>query len=152
MSNEAGPVGPLAVVLGYIHDIMDDFPSLREFYLSGKMQYHYLLTPQTIKDLDALFTVRTDIVSESIGFLDNVGFLSLMNYGEPNFIRDGLVNIILTNRTVAKDELVINEDALSSFMYGDYERGKEFLRSNPAILGIFMYFLVASILGISAEE
>ena len=152
------PPSPISSeILALLGQQTDNFISLQ--YLSKKQDYNpaSIFLAQTLTYIEGELGRNPSLVAECMTYLDMMAVYSLTINGQPNYLFDAMVNVIVHSRTVpAKDELegkVLALTAISDFLFDGPEALKTFLGNNKYLVAIYTYTLIGRIsLSFKEEE
>lgn len=129
-------------LLMLLNQQLDNFPNLRNFVTAHNLRPSSVFLPQTLKSISENLDYNTDIIFESMDFMDIVNFYSTMLYSDRERLFFNICDLIVEGRTAQQHNLVLNKTALSDFLFTDKGEAKTFLMSNKFLVAIYLVSLL----------
>jgi len=129
-------------ILALLEQQKDNFHALAEFVKSKDIKPSRIFLPQTLKVLDAEFSVREDLILDCIDYLDVIKIYSISVYGDSESYLEEIKRTIVENRTANSNATILAQDALDDFMFTSKEEATTFLNNNKLLIALYLYSLV----------
>ncbi len=100
-----------------------------------------ILMPQSLNHLNEVINFDNDFIYEALNYLDFVKLMSITVYGSSQSFTDEIIRMIVSNRTVHKQDEVLGLSALEEFIFNDPVKLESFLLNNPIVLAVYIYAL-----------
>lgn len=120
----------------------DNFPAMNAFLQSKGLTCGTILLPQSLKGISEEMGYRNDLLIECFAYLDIVKIYSFVTYDDTEAFTSNIMSLISVNRTVDKQSLIINKDAVDDFLFNSKEDLQSFLVNNKFLLSLYIFAIV----------
>lgn len=129
-------------ILTLLEQQQENFPALYNYVKGKNISPSIIFLPQTLKQIDAEFSIHQELLYECLTYLDIVKTYSFITYNDTNFFTENIKKIIVENRTVLQHANCIAKDTIDDFIFSNQNEAYEFLENNKTILAIHIFSLV----------
>lgn len=133
-------------IIALLNTQKENHPHLRDFITGKHITPAMVFLPQTMKQIDAEFSSREDLILDCINFLDAIKIYSLSVYGDGESYLDRIKQFVVENRTVNSIGHTLAKESLDDFIFNKKEDALAFLDNNKLLLAIYVYALINFIL------
>jgi hypothetical protein len=120
----------------------DNFPAMAGFLKEKGLTSTTLLLAQSLKGVAEEIGYRNELLIECFSYLDIVKIYSLVTYNDTEAFTSHILSLISVNRTVTKQNLIINREAIDDFLFNSMEDLQSFLENNKFLLALYIFAIV----------
>ncbi len=130
-------------MLALIYQQHPNYQYLKSFLSSYHITTSNLFLPQTLRTLSSFTGGMDSLINDCFGYLDLVKFYSISVYGDHNVYLNKVIDLIVSNRTIREDTLLVDE--VSDYLVSSEQELRDLITNNHMLLAMFMFCMLEMI-------